>query len=83
MTNDADAAGISEMQYGVGKEVKVRFRPITIGTGLGVLSAVLDGKLVEKYRIPEHCLKETLLKIRFQVCHEGQQPVGSIWKTAQ
>ncbi|MEZ4954286.1 MAG: ROK family protein [Saprospiraceae bacterium] len=46
VTNDADAAGISEMQYGVGKGVKGSVLLITIGTGLGT-ALFSDGKLVE------------------------------------
>jgi len=45
VTNDADAAGISEMKYGVGKKVKGSVLLITIGSGLG--SALFtDGHLV-------------------------------------
>lgn len=56
VTNDADAAGISEMKYGVGKGVKGSVLLITIGSGLG--SALFtDGKLVsntEFGHIPMH-----------------------------
>lgn len=56
VTNDADAAGISEMKYGVGKGVKGSVLLITIGSGLG--SALFtDGKLVrntEFGHIPLH-----------------------------
>ena len=34
-TNDADAAGVAEMRYGVGKDEKGLVMLITIGTGLG------------------------------------------------
>src|SRR5690606_6722309 len=45
VTNDADAAGLSEMQYGVGRGAKGTVLLITIGTGLG--SALFsDGRLV-------------------------------------
>lgn len=56
VTNDADAAGISEMKYGVGKGVDGSVLLITIGSGLG--SALFsDGKLVrntEFGHIPLH-----------------------------
>ena len=45
VTNDADAAGISEMNYGVGKGVTGSVLLITIGTGLGS-ALFVDGKLV-------------------------------------
>ena len=46
VSNDADVAGFSEMQYGVGKGVKGSVLLITIGTGLG--SALFtDGHLVQ------------------------------------
>lgn len=42
--NDADAAGITEMRFGAGKDVKGIVMMLTIGTGIG--SAVfVDGKL--------------------------------------
>lgn len=46
VTNDADAAGISEMNYGVGKNVKGSVLLITIGTGLGT-ALFTDGQLVQ------------------------------------
>ena len=45
VTNDADAAGISEMEYGIGKGVKGSVLLITIGTGLGT-ALFSDGHLV-------------------------------------
>ena len=45
VTNDADAAGISEMKYGAGKGVDGSVLLITIGTGLGT-ALFTDGKLV-------------------------------------
>jgi polyphosphate glucokinase len=43
--NDADAAGVAEMRFGAGKDVKGVVVLLTVGTGIG--SAVfLDGKLV-------------------------------------
>ncbi|MEO1259423.1 MAG: ROK family protein [Bacteroidota bacterium] len=45
VTNDADAAGISEMEYGVGKGVSGSVLLITIGTGLGS-ALFVDGTLV-------------------------------------
>jgi polyphosphate glucokinase len=44
-TNDADAAGVAEMRYGVGKGEKGLVFLITIGTGLGT-ALFLDGKLI-------------------------------------
>ena len=46
VTNDADAAGLSEMNYGVGKDVKGSVLLITIGTGLGT-ALFTDGHLVQ------------------------------------
>lgn len=43
--NDADAAGLAEMTFGVGKGVKGVVLMITIGTGLGS-ALFVDGKLV-------------------------------------
>ena len=45
VTNDADAAGISEINYGVGIGVRGSVLLITIGTGLGT-ALFIDGKLV-------------------------------------
>ena len=45
VTNDADAAGVSEINYGVGKGVSGSVLLITIGTGLGS-ALFVDGKLV-------------------------------------
>lgn len=43
--NDADAAGLAEMRYGVGRDVRGTVVMLTLGTGIG--SAVfLDGRLV-------------------------------------
>ena len=70
VTNDADAAGISEMQYGVGKGVKGSVLLITIGTGLGT-ALFSDGKLVEntefghlpfKGRIAEKYVSKTAMR---------------------
>jgi len=45
VVNDADAAGLAEMTFGVGKGVKGVVLMITIGTGLGS-ALFIDGKLV-------------------------------------
>ena len=45
VTNDADAAGLSEMQYGIGRGVKGTVLLITIGTGLGT-ALFSNGRLV-------------------------------------
>lgn len=43
--NDADAAGLAEMRYGVGRDVRGTVAMLTLGTGIG--SAIfLDGALV-------------------------------------
>lgn len=44
MTNDANAAAVGEMQYGVAKGLK-NFITITLGTGVGS-GIVIDGKIV-------------------------------------
>lgn len=43
--NDADAAGMAEMQFGAGKELEGVVMLITIGTGLGS-ALFVDGKLI-------------------------------------
>ncbi len=43
--NDADAAGIAEIKYGAGRDVKGTVLMITVGTGLGT-ALFTDGKLV-------------------------------------
>lgn len=43
--NDADAAGIAEMQFGAGRGRRGLVAIITIGTGLGV-AAFIDGRLI-------------------------------------
>lgn len=45
VVNDADAAGIAEMNFGVGKGKKGLVLTITVGTGLGS-GAFFDGKLI-------------------------------------
>jgi polyphosphate glucokinase len=45
VVNDADAAGLAEVTFGVGKGVKGVVMMITIGTGLGS-ALFIDGKLV-------------------------------------
>ncbi|MBW4095489.1 MAG: ROK family protein, partial [Acidobacteria bacterium] len=43
--NDADAAGLAEARYGVGKDVKGTVLVITLGTGIGS-AFIFNGKLV-------------------------------------
>ncbi len=45
VVNDADAAGIAEMEFGAGKEQKGVVLLVTIGTGLGT-SVFIDGRLL-------------------------------------
>jgi polyphosphate glucokinase len=45
VVNDADAAGLAEMTFGVGKGVRGVVMMVTIGTGLGT-ALFVDGKLV-------------------------------------
>jgi glucokinase len=47
LTNDANAAAVGEMMYGVAKEMK-HFITITLGTGVGS-GIVIDGKIVVGY----------------------------------
>jgi glucokinase len=47
LTNDANAAAVGEMMYGVTKEMK-HFITITLGTGVGS-GIVIDGKIVVGY----------------------------------
>ena len=44
LTNDANAAAVGEMQYGVAKDMK-NFITITLGTGVGS-GIIIDGKIV-------------------------------------
>ena len=48
--NDADAAGLAVMNYGVGKNIKGFVVMITIGTGLGS-GAFLNGKLIPNFEL--------------------------------
>lgn len=48
--NDADAAGLASMKYGVGKGKKGLVIMITVGTGLGS-GAFLDGKLLPNFEL--------------------------------
>ena len=45
LINDADAAGVAEMKYGVGKRVKGLAIMTTLGTGIGT-ALFIDGRLV-------------------------------------
>lgn len=45
MVNDADAAGMAEVQYGAGKKVKGTVIMLTVGTGIGSV-LFINGKLV-------------------------------------
>jgi polyphosphate glucokinase len=61
--NDADAAGIAEMKFGAGKNMKGVIFVITVGTGLG--SAIfLDGKLVPNTELG-HLLIENQIAEQF------------------
>jgi polyphosphate glucokinase len=60
--NDADAAGLAEIKFGAGKDVKGTVLLVTLGTGLGS-ALFLDGKLIPntefgqlhyKHSITEH-----------------------------
>lgn len=48
--NDADAAGLAEVQYGNGKGIKDNLILITLGTGIGS-SMFLDGKLLQNIEL--------------------------------
>lgn len=48
--NDADAAGLAEMEFGVGQGKKGLVMMITIGTGLGS-GVFLDGKLIPNFEL--------------------------------
>ncbi|HEX9259837.1 MAG TPA: ROK family protein [Acidimicrobiales bacterium] len=45
LTNDADAAGVAEMRYGVGRDRKGVVLMLTLGTGIGS-ALFVDGRLV-------------------------------------
>lgn len=45
LINDADAAGVAEMKYGVGKKTKGLVLMTTLGTGIGT-ALFMDGRLV-------------------------------------
>ncbi len=45
IVNDADAAGLAEIRFGAGREVKGLVMMITLGTGIGT-ALFVDGKLV-------------------------------------
>lgn len=48
--NDADAAGLAEMEFGVGKGREGLVMMITIGTGLGS-GVLLDGRLIPNFEL--------------------------------
>lgn len=48
--NDADAAGIAEMRYGAGKDLKGLVAVITVGTGLGS-GLFYNGKLIPNFEL--------------------------------
>ncbi|MFQ5447609.1 MAG: polyphosphate--glucose phosphotransferase [Saprospiraceae bacterium] len=58
-TNDADAAGLAEMRYGKGKNVKGSVLLVTIGTGLGT-SLFTDGHLVRNTELG-HCTLHNMI----------------------
>ncbi len=57
VTNDADAAGVAEMNFGLGKNKKGVVVLITIGTGLGS-AMFIDGKLVPNTEFGHFYLKD-------------------------
>lgn len=62
--NDADAAGLAEMRFGIGKDVKGTVVLITIGTGLG--SAVFtDGHLVRNTELGHILLKNGMVAEKY------------------
>jgi len=56
VTNDADAAGVAEMTFGLGKNKKGVVVLITIGTGLGS-AMFIDGKLIPNTEFGHFYLK--------------------------
>lgn len=56
VTNDADAAGVAEMQFGAGKDEKGVVLLITLGSGLGS-AFFIDGKLVPNTELGHFYLK--------------------------
>ncbi len=57
VTNDADAAGVAEMNFGLGKGKKGVVVLITIGTGLGS-AMFIDGKLIPNTEFGHFYLKD-------------------------
>jgi len=57
VTNDADAAGVAEMNFGLGKGKKGVVVLVTIGTGLGS-AMFMDGKLIPNTEFGHFYLKD-------------------------
>ncbi len=51
--NDADAAGVAEMEFGAGKHRMGVVVMVTLGTGIGT-AVFVDGKLVPEHRARPH-----------------------------
>ncbi|MFK5889528.1 MAG: ROK family protein [Flavobacteriaceae bacterium] len=55
--NDADAAGLAEMHYGAGKNVKGLVLTITVGTGIGS-GAFFNGQLLPNFELGQMLYKD-------------------------
>jgi polyphosphate glucokinase len=55
--NDADAAGLAEMHYGAGKNVKGMVLTITVGTGIGS-GAFFNGNLIPNFELGQMLYKD-------------------------
>ncbi|TAK40253.1 MAG: ROK family protein [Saprospiraceae bacterium] len=76
-TNDADAAGLAEMRYGKGKNVKGNVLLVTIGTGLGT-ALFTDGILVPNTEFG-HCTLHNMIAEHY-VSGTARKAENMTWK---
>ena len=76
--NDADAAGLAEMKYGVGKDIKGIVMLITVGTGIGTV-LFNKGKLVPNTELG-HIIMPNGMEGEHYVSDSARQKLDLSWK---
>lgn len=79
LINDADAAGIAEIQFGEGKDHPGVVMLFTIGTGIGA-AMFLDGKLVPNMELGHLYLKNKLEVVEHYTSGGARKRDGLSWK---
>ena len=75
VVNDADAAGLAEMEFGAGKGVKGVVMMVTLGTGIGS-ALFLDGELVPNTELGHLKIgKKDAEKVAAESVREAEQPL--------